>query len=206
MAASTISNATKAPGDNFTSAEANDIKTVVNQHAPLIDTNTSVSAAAAAAILVLQQITGWATYEDGTYTSGSPLGVLASTPTMLPNDGATSSIGQAPAGVTFYSSGEIIGRLNDSIDINVQFKIKPNSATQNIDIWLDAGGASTELFRQSISMVKGAATEHDVLFVVSGATMGADWAANEAVLKIETDDTADVYDIKYTFGRTHQAR
>jgi hypothetical protein len=46
----------------------------------------------------LEQATGWGTYIDTAYTSGSPLSVSADTDTLLPNNGGSSITTQDPSG------------------------------------------------------------------------------------------------------------
>ena len=202
MSAETIDYADKVTGTTtpFTADNANEIKNTANNHASLIDTNVSAIASNVSAIELLRAQTGWAAYEDDQYDSGSPLALAATTTTVLPNNGAVSSVGQAP--VTFYSGGEIVGYLDTSIHIVISFKIVPAPGMQWIDIWLDAGGSSTELYRQTLTLPKGN-VEQDMLYTIPVASMGADWDANNAEVKVYGQSTADIYDIKFGFGMSH---
>lgn len=60
--------------------------------------------------MTTSQQTGWGNYPDGTYTSGSPLAILADTPTVVPNDRAGALLNEThlPDDIdTFYAAGTL---------------------------------------------------------------------------------------------------
>lgn len=210
MAADKITYPGKASGDFFVATEANEIKSVVNAHADDLDTNTASIADHESRIDSLEiPKSGWATYDDTTYTSGSPLSLVATTDTTVPNNSGSLDESQKPADISgaMYSqaSGNIPGRLGDSIDLIVEMIIEPSNATQWLEIWIDAGGSSMSLYRQTMNLLKGIGIAHYVKFSIPSAVMNADFGNNDGIVKFRSSHTADVYDIKFTLGRPHKA-
>lgn len=156
--------------------------------------------------------TGWATYTDTQYTTGSPLTLVANTDTLLPNNKGSLIESQMPPDVvTFYDGAVITGRNGDDIIISVDFFITPTSAgTTECEVWFDiTGGTGTpvnlsNLYRRSITFPKGNGVERKVSFSHSGYTLGT-WEANGAVAHISANGTATVHDVAYIIKRTHKA-
>lgn len=151
--------------------------------------------------------TGWASYTDTQYSSGSPFNLTANTDTVLPNNAGTSVKTQIPTDVTdFYSGGLITGREGDAIDIMIYFKAKPSAADQEIDVWIDIGGSVGELYRQTFSFPKGSGVERGILYALPSAYTLNTWETNGGTVYIRSDAACEIYDINFNFDRTHKAR
>ena len=151
--------------------------------------------------------TGWASYVDTQYTEGSPFVLPANTDTTMPNNAATVIDHQKPVDIaTFYDGTVITGRDGDSLDVMIYFKAKPTVVSQNIDVWVDIGGAVGELYRQTFTFPKGAGVERGILYALPSAYTLNTWQANGGTVYIRSDNSVDIYDIVYNFDRTHKAR
>lgn len=152
--------------------------------------------------------TGWADYADGTYTSASPF-ILGTTKVTLPNDAATIRDSQKPVDVTtFYDStnSTITGRDGDGINIVIEFKARPNTAsTTRITVAIDLGGAVGEIYTRDFVLAKGNDVEHYYLSSFNAYTLNT-WEANGGTVKIVSTASTDIYDIRYVITRTHKAR
>lgn len=148
---------------------------------------------------------GWGQYQDTQYTSGSPFSVAAATDTVLPNNAGAVIESQKPADVTtFYNGSVITGRAGDGILISIDCKLLPtNAGTTTAEFWFDIGGAVGELYRRIVTFPKGAGVERPLNFSVSGYTLDT-WEANGATVYVRSNNTMDVYDIRYVITRTHK--
>lgn len=160
---------------------------------PLIDTNL---------------YTGWGSYADGQYTSGSPFALTQDTDTDLPNNAASKLETQLPIDVTkFYdeSTTKITGRNGDGLLITKEFKVVPASATNTyIDVWIDIGGSVGELYRRSVTFNKGI-QEYNVHISYGAYTLDT-WEANGGQVRVRSNTNCDIYGIRYVLTRTHKAR
>lgn len=122
-------------------------------------------------VLVLRD-TGWASYIDGTYTSGSPFAVSASTDTILPNDANTVVDSQKPEDVdTFYTEGKL------------NFTSLSGTFTQGETITGATSGASAVVQFQDVShlllrVINGTFTDTET---ITGATSGATATVNGTI-------------------------
>lgn len=153
--------------------------------------------------------TGWADYVDGTYTDVSPLSLTAFTKINLPNDASIIRDSQKPIDVTeFYdaTTSTITGRNGDGISIVVEFKAKPTTnAVTKLTVAIDIGGVVGEIYIRDFILSKGNGVEHYYLSSFTAYTLGT-WETNGGTVKIVSDETADIYDIRYVLTRTHKAR
>lgn len=151
--------------------------------------------------------TGWATYVDTTYTSGSPFSVSADTNTVLPNDAGTTIETQKPVDVaTFYDGSVITGRNGDNLDIMIYFKATPSAANQYLDMWVDIGGAVGELYRQTFSFPRGAGVERGILYALPSAYTLGTWEANGGTVYVRSNASLTLHSINFNFDRSHKAR
>lgn len=149
---------------------------------------------------------GWADYADTTYTSGSPLAVLADTDTVLPNDGLGGNQSQEPPGVTMYDGSVITGRNGDGLLFTLEMKVVPtNGAATYIEVWIDIGGAVGELYRRIATFPKGQDVERTITLTTAGYTLDT-WEQNGATVYVRCNGTCNIYDIRYILTRTHKAR
>lgn len=151
--------------------------------------------------------TGWATYVDTQYTSGSPFALSADTNTILPNNAGSKIESQMPVDVTeFYDGSVITGRNGDSLDLMLYFKAVPNVNNQWIDIWIDIGGSVGELYRQTFAFPRGSGQERGIVYALPSAYTLNTWEANGGTVYIRSNNTVDIYDITFNFDRSHKAR
>lgn len=153
--------------------------------------------------------TGWADYIDGTYTSASPLTLTAYSKITLPNDANTVRDSQKPIDIAeFYNStsSKIIGRDGDGLNIVIEFKVRPTANTNTkITVAIDIGSPVGEIYTRDFITSKGIGVEHYYLSSINAYTLNT-WETNGGTVKIESDNPAEVYDIRFVFTRTHKAR
>jgi len=153
--------------------------------------------------------TGWATYADNVYTTGSPLTVNSGVTVTLPNNAATIINSQIPFGVTsFYNSGttKITPQLSgDSYLINVRFKARSSSANGLGKVGIDIG-SGTVTSEQTQSLRSGIATEQIVNILFDVYSLGT-FVANGGLIKFTSvTGNTEIYDILYKVTRTHKAK
>jgi len=146
--------------------------------------------------------TGWASYNDGTYTEGSPLELAADTDTVLPNDAASKIETYMPSDyTTMMVGGKVQGKQGDSLIITVDFTAKPtNVGSTYLETWFDIGGSVGELYRRPITFPKGNGVERQVVLSTAVYTLDT-WEANGATLYIRGNNTFDIYDIRVIVTR-----
>jgi hypothetical protein len=151
--------------------------------------------------------TGWASYMDTQYAVGSPFTLLANADTDFPNNAGAIIDDQKPTDIaSFYTNGKITGRVGDSIDFMNYFRCIPTNNQQNLDIWLDLGGAFTDLYRQTFFFPKGSGVEHGVMYTIPAGFNGTTWAANGAKIRFRSTHNLSVYQINLNVERGHKAR
>ncbi len=103
-------------------------------------------------------------------------------------------------------SGVITGRAGDGLAVLIDFKARPTSAqTPRLELWIDIGGAVGELYRRTIPLVKGNGVQHGIQAPFVGYTLGT-WETNGATILINSNEPAEIYDIRAVLTRTHKAR
>lgn len=164
--------------------------------------------------------TGWGNYPDSQYTSGAPFSLTGATDTILPNDSGGAVVEtQLPADVSSfvevvpaatsglaYDHTKITGRDGDGILITIDLVAVPtNAGTTYIEFWFNIGGGVGELYRRIITFPKGVGVARPINFTVSGYTLNT-WEANGATVYVRSENSADLYDIRYLITRTHKAK
>ena len=154
--------------------------------------------------------TGWAVYNDTTYTTGSPFLVTAGAPAQaLPNNAGSKIETQLPSDVTsFYDGTVITGRNGDGVMIMMEFQCRPT--TNNSDVRLktsiDIGGTVGEIYPFEFGLGKGLNVEHFFLKSTLAYTLDT-WETNGGTVLIEAfNSNIEVYNIRYLISRTHKAR
>ena len=150
---------------------------------------------------------GWASYNDTQYTSGSPFSLSALTDTALPNNAGSKIESQMPSDIaTFYNGTTITGRNGDNLDLQIYFKAIPSSANQWLEIWVDIGGAVGELYRATFAFPKGSGVERGIMYsLASSYTLGT-WESNGGTVYVRSSAQTNIYDVVYNFDRSHKAR
>lgn len=155
------------------------------------------------------QNTGWADYTDTTYTSASPFSLTAATKYTLYNHADVIRDSQIPVDVdSVYSRSDstIIGFNGDGWNILIEFNIKPTTANvTKLSVALDIGGSVGEIYPRDFILTKGNGVEHYYLSSFT-AYMLDTWEANGAKVKVQVDNAAEIYDLRYVLTRTHKAR
>lgn len=179
----------KATDSELTAAEVNQIVAAINE---------------------IEGRSGWADYTDGTYTVGSPFTLTtAAGKVTLPNDAATSRELELPLDLPngFYDGTGILGKEGDAYAIDIEFKLKPKSATSpRIYTSIDIAGAVGEIYPREFVYSKGNGAEQYYLSSFIFYTLDT-FEANKGIVKVRTEDSdVDIYDIRFVFGRLHKAR
>lgn len=155
---------------------------------------------------------GWITYEDSTYTEGSPL-VIASARGKLTCDGLGSGTykAEAPDGVAEFfntTTNKILGiNVGDACDIRIDFKAKCSTVSAYFDLELDIGGAQGIITARTLSSSKGAGNEQRYSPSFGYYTL-ATFVANGGDIYIDSSEdgtTVSIYDIKITIKRDYAA-
>ncbi|WP_235298217.1 hypothetical protein [Portibacter marinus] len=157
----------------------------------------------------VSDLSGWADYADTTYKESSPFALAGGVKVTLPNNAEKIVDFQKPLDVpTFYDKDNsiITGRNGDGINIVVEFKVKPTTASSTrITSAIDIGGAVGEIYIRDFILSKGQGVEHHFLTSFSGYTLGT-WEANGGQVRVISTDAVEIYDIRFVITRTHKAR
>lgn len=155
--------------------------------------------------LVSISTTGWASYVDTMYTSGSPFSVSAGVTVPLPNNAGTIIDSQKPSDVvSFYQSGKITGRNGDNLDAMIYFTSVPSATNAELDIWVDIGGSIGAIYVQTIYF-RGTSPK-GVLYSLPSAYTGTTWEANGGTIYIKPSVNMQFYGMTYNFDRSHKAK
>jgi len=150
--------------------------------------------------------TGWGSYNDTQYTSGSPFSLTANTDVILPNNKGNTLEFQKPADVTtFYDGSVITGRNGDNLDIQIYFKATPSTQNQWLDVWVDIGGSVGELYRQTFSFPRGSGVERGVMYSLSSAYTLGTWEANGGTVYVRSNASATIHSVVFNLDRSHKA-
>lgn len=153
---------------------------------------------------------GWARYQDDTYTTGSPFSVVDGTTVTLPNNAQTTILSQMPYDLdSMFSISDttILGKSGDAYAITVEFKVRPNGVGANprMIISFDIGGAIGEIFTREQTLVKGNGVEHYHVSTTAVYTLDT-WESNGAKVKVSAvNEDLEIYDIRFMIFRTHKA-
>lgn len=154
-----------------------------------------------------EDLAGWAYYQDDTVTSGSPLALVAATPADLPNAADTVNETQLPDDRTdFYeTTGSTVTfpAVGELVEVQVDVTVEAVAATDWLDIWLEDSGA-VEHGRSTFALPKGATAQR--LSHRFAVRANAALVANGGTVRVESNDTADLYDIRFTLSRSHRPR
>jgi hypothetical protein len=144
---------------------------------------------------------GWEVSFDGTYTSGSPFAIPASTRTLMPCDGLGSNSNNTylPSDVTELWDTTLDKIVSDNVgnafEVRVQFIADPGAISASFDMEFDIGNGAPNIViaARTINAPKGADP-----FVVSVAipiySLGT-FVTNGCKIYINTTDSGDTFDI-----------
>ena len=153
------------------------------------------------------QFTGWASYADTQYTSGSPLAISGNAIVAVPNNAGTVIETQLPPDLTtLYSGGKIRAKNGDALLLTIDFAGTPSTATEtHLDVWLDIGGAIGEFYRTTVTFPKGNGATHRFAIAL-GPYAGATWEANGATVYCQPNANLSLYEVRYMIQRVHKSR
>lgn len=153
--------------------------------------------------------TGWADYTDQTYTTGSPFSLTAGTKYTLYNHADVIRDSQMPVDIdSMYSRTDstITGRNGDGLNVLIEFKVRPTTATvTKLTVTIDIGGSVGEIYPRDFILTKGNGVEHYYVSSFAAYTLDT-WETNGGKVKVQVDNAAEIYDIRYVLTRTHKAR
>lgn len=151
--------------------------------------------------------TGFGFYVDSQYTEAVPFMLLADTITDMPNNAATTNEGNLPSDVTTFYDGTKITPKNegDTIDLNVNFKVKTSVNNSWVKLVVDIGGAVGQIFPQTFTLPRGTGEEQAVTFVVNGYC-GSTFIPNGGIVKLLSNNPLMIYDISYVISRFHRSK
>lgn len=153
-------------------------------------------------------VTGWASYEDSTYTLGSPLTIAFGTTTALNNNANSGISTQLPSDASAFwdsTTNKLIGvNDGDKYDIEIRFKAKSNSNSDNFTLNINIGGAIGVINKKTCIFVKAANTEQDFAESLQYFT-GSTFLTNGGSIEVTAGaGELSIYDISFLITRTHK--
>lgn len=199
--------------------EAKQIKTATAAQAGQVITPSSVDNEGELRNLFLDEIThqnkrfgatGWATYQDNTYTFGSPLAITASTRTKLTIDGAGSgstSTYRADGDAEYWNTGtnkitpEVIG---DAFNVRLSFIAATAVALPvYFDVELDVGGASGTIVADTRSLTVSGSAANPIVFSWPVYAL-SDFVTNGGELYLTASADIEIYNLELFIAKSHQ--
>lgn len=159
-------------------------------------------------------LSGWGSYEDTQYSSGSPWQPTPGQWNSMPNNAGNSITSQVPLDVSsFYdeSTGKITGRNGDGLAITAEFIAVPTSPTTTfLDFAFNIGGSlgplgDGRIYQRTLSFPKGQGEARVHSFTVVGFTLDT-WETNGALLQVYPTASVSIYKQRLVVSRTHRAR
>jgi hypothetical protein len=155
--------------------------------------------------------TGWASYNDDQYTSGSPLVITAGSTVQLTNNAASSIKTHLPNGITDFwnSSTNVITPENsgDAYMLRVSFTAFTDNNNGLAESQLDIGGSQGIIDRRLINFPRGTGLGNARNISYTSLIFSLDtFLANGGTLQIEgITGTTSIYDISILIARIHKA-
>ena len=153
-------------------------------------------------------VNGWASYNDGQYTSASPFTVSNGSTVTLPNNAAASQVDQLPDDALSFYNGTILQAINngDAYVWGIRFTVEPSANNASIECGIDIGGDQGIIFNDSRRLTRGVGEANPISFTFSGFSRSV-FLANGGTVKVTAEDgNLDIYDIVFFIERTHRAR
>lgn len=155
---------------------------------------------------------GWAYYDDGTYTSGSPLNSNnAKTQILIDGLGSATVTSELPSGVSELwdaSTNRIVApSAGDAFEIRLDFIAAPATVNDFAEIVFDIGsGSPIEIARDTITFAKTGATRFAKSYTLFA---GSTFAANGCKVYFDTSvsgDSINIYNLGIVVKRDYRAR
>lgn len=154
--------------------------------------------------------TGWASYNDDSYTSGSPFVITAADTAKIPFFWTSAVTPQLPTGVdSLFNRADttIRGFNGDAYTIRISFIAQTSSVSGYGVLLLDIGnGTPVIISEQVFTFPKGSGTDHPFSFTTS-LFAGSTFESYGCQVKIRAG-TGDIsmHDFNYVITRTHKAK
>ncbi len=141
---------------------------------------------------------GWAQYNDGQYTEGSPLSISTGVTATLNIDGTNTIKSQLPSGIDdlydVNTSKVLPVKVGDGFAFSLGFKAKSTSNNGRGSIFIDIGDGS-RLFERLIQFPRGQNIQHPFFFSTNGYQLN-NFFANGGIIKYAGEvGTTTIYDI-----------
>lgn len=158
--------------------------------------------------------TGYASYVDDQYSSGSPFTVPANTDTVIPNNSGIVYDDHKPSDIEkLYDSvtGTFPGIDGDAWAAMIYLKAVPSVANQHVDIWIDiTGGSGTpasfaDLYRDTKGFPRGSGVERGLLYTVPMGYNRSTWEANGGKIFIRSNAVLDIYGMTFNIAKFYRA-
>lgn len=158
--------------------------------------------------------TGWANYQDSTYTAGSPLALSSNTRTLVTNDAANPATTEVHLPYDTKNTGNgswwdavtnkfLPTNNGDAYDLRFNMKAQ-TTATQGayLLLELDIGGTIGDVYGHTFSFARGANTTH--YFDVSIPIFtGSTFIANGGAFYVTANNPSTIWDIQLVVVRTY---
>ena len=155
--------------------------------------------------------TGWASYQDATYTSGSPQLLPASTNTAILNDGTVNQTQELPIGVPQLYDAATDTILAPSVGAGILityegiFSRQSGTAQWDLDVHMDIGlPGPVRLYPRSYSINNGGGDKF-ITFSTGAYTLDT-WDANGAQIIVNPSVDAQVYQSRVIIHQLHRGR
>ncbi len=156
-------------------------------------------------------LTGWASYIDGTYTSGNPLIISQGLTSTITVDSASTITTHLPDGVTSFWD-EVNNKITpdnegDAYVVRIDFTAFTDNQNGVAEIILDIGGTIGAVFSRTITFPRGTGSTNarEISNTNLVYTLGT-FIANGGTFSLESiSGTTSIYDIVITISRIHAA-
>jgi hypothetical protein len=154
--------------------------------------------------------TGWASYTDSTFTSGSPLSVVANDTVKIPMFWESSVTGQLPTGVdSLWSRADstLIGFDGDAYTVRVSFNAESDNVSGYGKLIFDIGNGTPNVVSSRVfTFPKGANTEHSFSHTTA-LYAGSTFESNGCSVKLASGvGDMIVSDFNIMITRVHKAQ
>ena len=156
-----------------------------------------------------KRLLGWASYQDTSYTSGSPFVLVDGIKTTCPNNSGTVINTYIPFGVTsLYNNGTqklTPAQVGDGYHFSIRFIATPSAVNMYLLFGVDIG-AGTDIFQQTIPLPRGAGTPNPISIDVQGYSLSTFLANGGLVRLTAIGGTCSIHTIEFQIHRTSVAQ
>lgn len=153
-----------------------------------------------------EQRMGWAYYQDGTYTTGSPRSITSGrTQLTIDGVGVVTNTKYLPSGVTswFYSNKFTPDSENDAYVLRIDFSAVAGSNADKFNLELQVGVGDV-IYGQTLEMNKGMGVRHSFSVVIP-VWVGSAFLTNGGTFYINTTNSFTLDTIGIYINKTYKA-